>query len=45
LVSTLLWAPGPSLIAGVIGAVTGYPAYLYFKKTQKPFETFGNEEA
>ena len=39
LVSTFLWAPGPSLIASAIGVITGWPAYKYFQKTQKPFET------
>jgi len=39
LVSTFMWAPGPSLIASAIGVITGWPAYKYFQKTQKPFET------
>jgi fructoselysine transporter len=37
LVSTFLWAPMAGLIASVIAVVTGYPAYRYFLKTQKPF--------
>jgi fructoselysine transporter len=37
LVSTFLWAPMAGLIASAIAVVTGYPAYRYFQKTQKPF--------
>jgi fructoselysine transporter len=36
LVSTFMWAPVPGLIACVIAVATGYPAYRYFLKTQKP---------
>jgi len=39
LVSTFMWAPLPGLIASAVAVVTGYPAYIYFLKTQKPFTT------
>lgn len=32
LVSTFVWAPGPSMISAVVAVGTGYPVYLYFKK-------------
>lgn len=38
LVSTFLWAPGAGVIAIIVAVATGYPAYRYFLKTQKPFE-------
>jgi len=36
LVSTFVWAPGPSLIATVIAVATGMPAYYYFEKKNNP---------
>lgn len=35
LVSTFLWAPGASLIAGVVALVTGLPAFYYFEHKNK----------
>lgn len=32
LVSTFVWAPGPSIISAIVAVGTGYPVYLYFKK-------------
>ncbi|MEG2287829.1 MAG: amino acid permease, partial [Ruthenibacterium sp.] len=45
LVSTFVWAPGPSLIASIIAVGSGYPVYLYFKKKNSIVAHTGLAEA